>query len=505
MKNKINFSSARILILLFVIGLFASAMIYPVFAEGITVLSRVFWGANEELRVYDKDNPEALLAKLPENFYVRYAQELKLKKIVEKNEKGQLLTWPQQYLEKVTKIIVHHSATTKDLDNPTKAISDIYRFHTISRGWGDIGYNYIIDLEGNVYEGRAGEEGVVGAHAGPGNRGSVGIAVLGNYNDEKLTAQSLETLKRLLSELTRIHGINPVGTSYFRGTKQPNIMGHRNIMGTSCPGEQLMAILPKIRTDVALMNGNYNYNKEYDQLRKMDYAFEYLPTIEEIYMPPDRRMEYTIKLKNIGLKPWNSETYLRAKPDRFTQDSFFVSHAKLLENRVNPGEVGTFKIKIQSKLIPGFFYLNFKTLYDGLSETEQLLSVPTIVEKPVFAYEYVSTHLPKTALNTGEQVSALVGLRNTGNVSWRNYGENRISLGTDNAHDRVSPFTKSTRMGYLTNSEVKPGEVGQFLFTLTAPKYPGLYEEFFAPVIERITWLDGNGMKFIFNVTESTI
>ncbi len=94
-----------------------------------------------------------------------------------------------------------------------------------------------------------------------------------------------------------------------------------------------------------------------------------------------------------------------------------------------------------------------------------------------------------------------MALKNTGNVKWRNYGENRISLGTENPRDRISSFTKSTRMGYLKESIVNPGEIGHFIFNLKAPKSEGKYEEYFAPVIERVTWLDGDEMKIELDVS----
>ena len=85
-------------------------------------------------------------------------------------------------------------------------------------------------------------------------------------------------------------------------------------------------------------------------------------------------------------------------------------------------------------------------------------------------------------------------------LTTKNYGSNRISLGTDNPPDRISAFTKSTRMGYLKENIVRPGETGRFVFNLKAPNWTGVYEEYFSPVIENVTWLDGEGMKIIMQV-----
>lgn len=57
-------------------------------------------------------------------------------------------------------------------------IRGVYRYHAVSRGWGDIGYNYIVGQNGRIYEGRAGGDYVAGAHALYNNKNSIGISVL---------------------------------------------------------------------------------------------------------------------------------------------------------------------------------------------------------------------------------------------------------------------------------------------------------------------------------------
>lgn len=468
--------------------------------NGIRYVARNQWGANEDLRIYKKDNTEPKLIQLPPDFYIRFAQELKLHKIVEKNSKSEKLTWPLQYPEKISKIIIHHTASTKDLDDPEKAIRDIYYYHAIARGWGDIGYNYIIDTKGNIYEGRFGGEGVVGAHAGPGNRGSIGIALIGNFNDDEVTPEALHALETLISDKTKLHNIDPEGESYFRGEKMPNIFGHGDIMPTSCPGKNLNELIPQIRKDVAKLNGSIKYQNT-PLNKNAEYAFEYIPTLAEIIMPPDRNMQYTVKIKNVGTKTWTKDTRLSLESDILIDKGFSISVSGMQEAIVSPGQTATFNIKIYSKLYGGFYYLSFKPLINGSETDAGTFSIPTIVEKPFFAYQLVNISIPKSNLKTESQTVGVVTLKNNGNVKWRNYGENRISLGTENPRDRLSAFTKSTRMGYLKESIVNPGEVGHFIFNLKAPKTAGKYEEFFAPVIERVTWLEGNEMKLELDVS----
>ncbi|MFC1810638.1 N-acetylmuramoyl-L-alanine amidase [Patescibacteria group bacterium] len=467
--------------------------------KGIRYISRAGWGANESLRLYKEDGPEAILVNLPSDFYVRYAQELKLNKIISTTRDGNELTWPLQYPETMQKIIIHHTGTTRDLDNPAKAIRDIYYYHTIGKGWGDIGYNYIIDQNGNVYEGRHGGEGVVGAHAGPGNKGSIGIAILGNYDDKKMNPNVQKALEILLSEKTKLHGVDPMGVSYFRGQKLPNIIGHNSVMATSCPGSNIIRFLPIIRRNVSQLNGNFDYNNPKNQEIK-EYDFKYIATLDEINLKPEKKMQYVFRLQNTGTKTWSENTRIAFEKNPLVIEAFSVSGTKLKENYVKPGGIGTFSVNIASKMKGGFHYIPLKPIFNGTTISTDTLYIPTIVEYPVFAYELVDISIPKSIMSIGDQLITVVSLKNTGNINWKNYGENRISLGSDNPRDRVSAFTKSTRMGYLKESIVAPSEIGHFIFNLKAPASEGVYEEYFAPVIERIVWLEGQSMKLILNV-----
>jgi len=496
-KNMRKFLAA---IMIYVLGFQVFAQISTAEAASPKIISRSSWGADESVRLYKDTNPEPELISLPSDFYLRYGPELKLFKIVQKNDKGEYLTWPIQYPEKVTKIIIHHTATTKNLDDPVKAMQDLLIYHAVSRGWGDIGYNYVIDNKGNIYEGRYGGEGVVGAHAGPGNRGSIGISVLGNYNDTELSPESLKSLEALIAEKSKLYGIDPKGESWFRGKKLPNIIGHNSVMATSCPGKNIIALLPQIREDVAKLNGNFNYANIQKTKEIKDYSFEYLGSGEPIKTLPDKRTEFQIKLKNTGKLAWGSATRLKLEANSLVDNSFSSSSAKLKELKVLPGQTGTFNVMVNSKLNPGFFYLSYQPLINGKNALGDLVNIPVLVDKPIFAYEKIDFALPKTNIKTGGKLTAIMTLKNIGNVSWRNYGENRICLGADNPRDRVSAFTESSRMGFLKENYVKPGQNGHFIFTLKAPKTAGVYEEYFAPVIEKIAWLDGNGMKFLVNV-----
>jgi N-acetylmuramoyl-L-alanine amidase/Bacterial Ig-like domain len=179
--------------------------------------------------------------------------------------------WPPSY-SPIQKIIVHQTAGRNGDPNPAATVRAIYYDDAVIRGWGDLGYNWLIDEAGNIYEGRhartyaSGEvpteedlagNGVRGAHAQDFNDGTVGIAMLGTFDTQLPTSAARSALIRLIAWITERHGINPTGSSTYvnpvLGNSKfiPNIAGHRDVNATDCPGTDLYAYLPTLRSAVA--------------------------------------------------------------------------------------------------------------------------------------------------------------------------------------------------------------------------------------------------------------
>jgi len=151
----------------------------------------------------------------------------------------------------VSAIIVHHTATSDGGVDPAAMVRAIYYYHAVTRGWGDIGYNYLIDKYGNVYQGRYGGPGVVGHHAGWYNYGSVGVSLIGNYDENTVPQVMLSRLTDLLAALCADHWLNPLGEAFFIDKVLPTIMGHRDVGSTTCPGRYAYALLPQIRSETS--------------------------------------------------------------------------------------------------------------------------------------------------------------------------------------------------------------------------------------------------------------
>ena len=143
--------------------------------------------------------------------------------------------------------VIHHTAGANDYsqtDVPA-ILRGIYRYHTQTLGWADIGYNLLVDRFGRIFEGRHGgiERPVVGAHASGYNSGSVGVAALGCFDDScrggAVSSAMLDALDQVVAWKFARHGIDPYGTSQEGSTRLPTIVGHRDVGSTACPGGEL--------------------------------------------------------------------------------------------------------------------------------------------------------------------------------------------------------------------------------------------------------------------------
>lgn len=167
--------------------------------------------------------------------------------------------WPVEYAP-VEKVIVHHTVTQTEEADPAATVRSIYVYHATlvptrggSFGWGDIGYNLLVDWKGNVYEGRFGGRGAVGAHTLGYNTGSAGIAFLGTYTTAYFNSDSEAAFAGVVA--SNFPALDPFGSSFFADKILPNICGHRDCVSTECPGGYGYRQLPNLRDSVARARG----------------------------------------------------------------------------------------------------------------------------------------------------------------------------------------------------------------------------------------------------------
>jgi len=160
----------------------------------------------------------------------------------------------------VTHTIVHHSATNYTAGTDYKQVVYSYwDYHVNTHGWNDIGYNWLVDPNGILYEGRG--DGIQGAHFSCMNGHTMGVCVIGNFETVVPTTETLTALENLLAWEMTDKGID-VLTSSYHAPSQLNlyhVSGHKDgnsssvgcPSGTLCPGAHLYGELSTIRNDIA--------------------------------------------------------------------------------------------------------------------------------------------------------------------------------------------------------------------------------------------------------------
>lgn len=146
-----------------------------------------------------------------------------------------------------THLIVHHSAGSNSSSNYAAVVAYIWDLHKNTNGWSDIGYNWLIDPNGVIYEGRG--SGVSGAHFSCLNSGTLGVCILGDYRNFPVAQASLQALSDLLLFEACTNAIDPADSSVHASSQLilRHISGHRDAntaqvgcpSGTVCPGNVL--------------------------------------------------------------------------------------------------------------------------------------------------------------------------------------------------------------------------------------------------------------------------
>ncbi|WP_157987428.1 FG-GAP-like repeat-containing protein [Jiangella endophytica] len=157
---------------------------------------------------------------------------------------------PPEYGE-VHGAFVHHtvSANAYAATDVPSMIRSIYSFHVRSRGWNDIGYNFIVDRFGRLWEGRYGgiARAVTGAHTQGYNDDAFAVSALGNYDTMVPSNALLRAVSSLIGWKFGVHGVNPLRAAIYDGERWTPIAGHRDAAATACPGAQLYSRLSLIR------------------------------------------------------------------------------------------------------------------------------------------------------------------------------------------------------------------------------------------------------------------
>lgn len=457
-------------------------------------------------------------------------------------------TWEPEY-QSLGRAIIHHTATT-ETPNAFVAIRAIWQYHAVNLGWGDIGYNYIVDSAGNIFQGRYFDHeyaathnvDVVAGHAYDNNRGTTGIAAIGNFQGSSApTAVQLGAISDIVGYKLAPYDVNPSGNGGF-GTA---VVGHRDVLPTACPGENLYPRLNDIRTVAS------QYYMKYNAEHKLDYSFHSQQLTKdgvvispETVLRPNDNAVLSFDLKNNGSETWvnsglyatvlgtssptdhassfyNPSTWIGAnRPGSFSAKVNPSTGATTTATTIAPGEIGRFNIKLNvpdiqtSNLSWQQFQERFRLVQDGRIWFPRDIGLyfPINVETHAYNWEYVSQNIFTNSSMTTPAPSTLapntryfarVTMKNNGSAAWY---KNTFRLGTSQPQDRVSALYDTTwlsqnRAASLTQQSVSPGQNGTFEFWIKTPATPTNSREYFRPVVDGITWLRDIGLYWQINAS----
>jgi hypothetical protein len=411
------------------------------------------------------------------------------------NSSGEEL-WPAEY-QWPEKFVLHHTAGSDGSDDPQGTMRGVYYWHAVVLGWGDIGYNYIIDQQGNIYEGRYGGDGVIGAHVyrtatcakqrfggeeyeANFNPGTIGIAILGDY---QATKELSETVKGALTDLIGIFAkefeIEPDGESYFVDDIYPNIVGHRDLDCTVCPGKNLYSQLEAIRTEAQekyeVLGGVA------DPVIKATYVGQSGQPVE---INVEEEKEVWVEFKNDGNITWRN----------YKQETFSVLARNSISNFYvagweSPTNAGTLTTPNVAPGETGRFIFSIKAPDDRLELTEEfelkfgdqtLVGTVFTISAQITGFEYAavldnqSIH-PATFTKASQTV--MLQFKNRGLQTWQ---RGDVKLDIYDLGENVSRYYDTSwpsQYGQMDfeEEEVKTNELATFTVIFKSPAEPGLF------------------------------
>ncbi len=433
--------------------------------------------------------------------------------------RGQWLDWPLELVQEdrerlwkteydsVKKIIVHHTATVVEDINKDGVVNTldyrdsiraIYNYHTRGRKWGDIGYNYIIDPDGGIWEGRYGGDGVVAGHSFRDkactkfgvsntafNRGTIGIALLGTYTSSTPTPAALESLSTLIAKKSWDFGFEPSGSGFFIDKVYSNILTHRDVDCTDCPGDAAYGTLPGVITRA---QEKYSH---LDNATPKEYRAAFIdqqPT--EIEMKAGEEKEIVVRFRNTGTATWRNygegsmqlalsdikqsltaidSFHIAADEARDAPEKYIIPSKSLTPN-VLPGDIGSFSLTIKDLPQTLISYKKFVMVAGHQGWIPQSdFAVKVINTSLDFAATLRKETAPLTLVD--EMGTPLTfQFRNRGVLPWKRE-DIRLSLSDADGNPsslRDTLWKKKTGDFFFKEKIVKPGEYATFSFPVYA-------------------------------------
>lgn len=438
--------------------------------DGLNIIPREAWGADENYK-YDAEGKDL---------------------------------WEEEYYTP-QKFVIHHTAGEGNNQDPMAAVRAIHYWHSISKGWGDIGYNYLIDSQGNIYEGRRGGDGVVAGHAYMRNRNTIGIAIIGCYDDtanncntpDKLTAATQASLNKLIAVKAREFNIDPLGKDDFHGETLANVIGHRDVGSTVCPGNLIYNQLQQTKQLA------YNIIQDLGGYKSpLPAAAQFVrQSAKDITVEDTKTGEITVEFKNTGQAVWRgyedagvfiADSSIKNKMAKIGSVNIALVKSanapelvayKLVEGNVYPGETGQFKLTLAAPADKKTETDNFTLAWQNkgyFPETDFSVSITKVActscnagnnnSTPVYAVSLIDSTFP-SQMPADSLQAVTIRFKNTGNKS---LAKNSLKLHLVYEKTHISPFKNDSWYSEFADitpqeEQIYPDSTATFQFNLKSP------------------------------------
>ncbi|MDO8506483.1 MAG: N-acetylmuramoyl-L-alanine amidase, partial [Candidatus Limnocylindria bacterium] len=393
-----------------------------------------------------------------------------------------LMQWPPRY-QKVQKFVIHHTVTDDGGTNVAATIRSMYYYHAVTRGWGDIGYNYLVDKFGNIWIGRQGGDNVIAGHAYGWNNGSIGIAAIGNYSVAQPTSALQGAIANIIAMKSTQFGIQPYGNETFTHQEQApdgswvnvtsnptNVLGHRDcnyILSqyggqTACPGNGIYNMLDGLRrlAQNAVLAGYVDMPYIDPQLPKAGF--------------PGAALTVPVTITNRGQSAIPAGTNVSYR--LLKNGAIYVAQggSATLPAQVTPGQSAVVTVPFAVPAL-GSYVARWDLQTGGTwwNTTKNTPVRDVWFNSADWSADWIKDNVPISWV-AGETKQISVTVQNDGGRVWPATGLNPVRLG----YKWVSNATGNTFPGasrVSLPSDVAPGQIVTLTIPVVAPVYPTNY------------------------------
>jgi hypothetical protein len=293
----------------------------------------------------------------------------------------------------------------------------------------------------------------------------------------------MQSLTALIYEKADLHNIEIDGTGEYRGETIDNLLGHRDVDSTACPGQYTYDYLEDIRTIVAAALD--------EESSSGSYAYEEVGDRELLLVDPEKKVGVTIKVTNTGTKTWDKNTYLVVNADSDADEVITIPKdsqkrtATMKETSVAPGKTATFTFTATASELGGLAHFEASLVFNGSEKSKDMMDLGFYVEveaKTSSSTTTTSTSDAKSidsmvtdassdlAFEPGEKKYVWIQVKNTSTSTWSSSGSNAFTLAFSNSDGIV------TGTPFMSFQSLKSGSSTRIYFNLTAPTSEGAYD-----------------------------